>query len=534
MTAPLDAVLAPLEGIQQHGGYWMARCPAHEDGHQSLSISVGRDDRVLLNCHAGCDSRQVLDALHLEWEDLFPSKEAADLIVAEYEYRDVDGKLLFVVERRAGKKFLQRRPLSDGSWSWKLEGVKRLLYRARAVRDAIRANRYVFVVEGEKDVHTLERQGFVATCNPGGAGKWLDTYTAQLAGAKVVVLPDNDDPGQAHATMLMGHLAKKCRSFQIIELPDLPPKGDVTDWFSSGGTAADLKQMVLAAGQTRIATPTYIRKASEYAARATDYLWWPRLPLGNVTVLAGPQGSSKSYLTLALAAALSVGSCFPDGGVGPMSALTGHPPAGSLFITYEDDVEATILPRLDTIHDMGGRPLQPDLDLIRFIDKRDPETNAPQAFRLSDMPLLHAALEDFKQCRLLVVDPAASLQVGLRSTGDPGAAVRAMLEPLTQLARRHDLAVLLVKHVNKDSSNGSGMMRVAGVSEWTQVPRSVLVCGSDEEDWGHKGLQHVKANLSHRADPVEYWVTAQGFRFGGRVMGSEADSISVRNLLKTP
>jgi hypothetical protein len=526
VTAPLDAVLEAVEGVQKHGGYWKARCPAHEDHHQSLSVSVGNDGRVLFYCHAGCERHQVLEAMHLDWTDLFPSKEAADMVVAEYEYRDVDGTLLFVVERRAGKRFLQRRPLVDGTWSWKLDGVKRTLYRARAVRDAIRTNRYVFVVEGEKDAHSLEGLGFVATCNPGGAGKWTDDYTQQLAGGKIVVLPDNDEPGQAHATMLMGRLAKKCRSFQIIELPGLPPKGDVTDWVQAGGTASQLKQLVLACGQTRIATPSFIRRASEYQAKRTDYLWWPRLPKGNVTVLAGPQGSSKSYLTLAIAAALSVGSCLPDGGVSPSAALSGHPAAGSLFITYEDDVEATVIPRLEG--------LGADLDLVRLMDKRDAETGQASAFRIGDMPLLRAALDDFGECRLLVIDPAASLQVGQRDgPRDPGLAVRAVLEPLTQLARDYDLCALLVKHVNKGDS-GSGMMRVDGSGAWTQVPRSVLICGSDQEDWTHKGLQHVKANLSHRADPVDYWVNANGFRWGRRVVGSEADRIAVRELLKVP
>ena len=526
MTAPLDVVLEACEGVQKKGGYWLAKCPAHEDRHQSLSVSVGNDGRVLFYCHAGCDRRAVLEAMHLDWSQLFPTKEAADLVVAEYEYRDLDGQLLFVVERRVGKRFLQRRPLVDGTWSWKLDGCKRVLYRAREVRDAIRQNRYVFVVEGEKDVHTLESLGLVATCNAGGAGKWVADYTQQLAGGKVVVLPDNDEPGQAHATMLMGQLSKKCRSFQIIELPGLPPKGDVTDWVAAGGTAAQLKQMVLAAGQTRIVTPSFIRRACDVEARSVNYLWHPRLPKGCVTVLAGPQGSSKSYLTLALAAALSRGSCLPDGGTSPMASLQGHAPASTLLITYEDDVEATVIPRL--------QQLDADLERIVLLDRRDEETGLPLFFRMTDLPMLRAALEAAGDVRLLVIDPAGSLMVGAgQGAENSEGAVRAVLEPLTWLARERDMAVLIVKHVNKDSSS-SGMMRVGGSGAWTQLPRSVLICGSDPDDPTHKGLQHIKANLSHRADPIEYWVGPSGFRWGGRVVGAAADRISVRELLKVP
>ena len=66
-----------------------------------------------------------------------------------------------------------------------LNGTRRVLYSLPRVIEAVAAGRTIYVVEGEKDVHAIERAG--ETCNPGGAGKWREDYSAALAGAKVVV-----------------------------------------------------------------------------------------------------------------------------------------------------------------------------------------------------------------------------------------------------------------------------------------------------------------------------------------------------------
>jgi hypothetical protein len=75
----MDVVLAALEArdcrprATYHGGYY-ALCPSHEDRSPSLTLTQ-RDDRILVHCHAGCSVLQVLDALDLEWTDLFETDE---------------------------------------------------------------------------------------------------------------------------------------------------------------------------------------------------------------------------------------------------------------------------------------------------------------------------------------------------------------------------------------------------------------------------------------------------------------------------
>ena len=89
------------------GDGWTAKCPAHEDQRASLSINVGDDGRTLLHCHAGCDIDVVLAAAHLERRDLFQTNgKGKSRIVAEYDYRDENGKLLYQVCRFEPKDFL--------------------------------------------------------------------------------------------------------------------------------------------------------------------------------------------------------------------------------------------------------------------------------------------------------------------------------------------------------------------------------------------------------------------------------------------
>ncbi len=232
-----------LHATRARGG-WMARCPAHDDHRASLSIGAGDDGRVLLHCHARCTPDAICAAAGLVLRDLFPeAAEAHDrTIVATYDYHDERGAPLFQVVRFGPKDFRQRRP--DGIWS--LRGVRRVLFAL----PALQGQTVAYVVEGEKDVQALQKIGLVATTNMGGAGKWRTEYVDQLRDAgiqRVVVLPDHDDPGHRHGETV----ARSCHGaglhVTIVALPDLPPKGDVSDWLAAGHTGEDLLALVHAA-----------------------------------------------------------------------------------------------------------------------------------------------------------------------------------------------------------------------------------------------------------------------------------------------
>lgn len=119
----------------------------------------------------------------------------------EYEYVDENNQPVHRTVRidtdGQPKKFWQEH-WADG-WQPGLEGVRRLvLYRLPAVQQHAKAGGRVYVVEGEKAVHAVERLGLVATCSPMGAGKWKPLYATMLTGANVVPIPDCDTPGREH------------------------------------------------------------------------------------------------------------------------------------------------------------------------------------------------------------------------------------------------------------------------------------------------------------------------------------------------
>src|SRR5439155_25244135 len=147
-------------------------------------------------------------------------------IVATYDYTDENGKLLFQVVRYEPKGFSQRCPDGNGGWSWKLASVRRVLYRLPGLLAADRAAP-IYVVEGEKDVEALVALGLVATTNAGGAEKWRPEYNEHLRDRDVLLLPDHDVAGRAHAEMVARNLAGVARTVRIVELPGLPDKGDV-------------------------------------------------------------------------------------------------------------------------------------------------------------------------------------------------------------------------------------------------------------------------------------------------------------------
>lgn len=171
-------------------------------------------------------------------------------VAATYAYCDEAGQLLFEVCRYEPKDFRQRRPDGRGGWLPSLDDTRRVLYRLPELLEADAAEP-VFVVEGEKDTDNLRALGIVATTSPQGAGKWTKCDRAALAGRHVIVIPDNDDAGRQHAADIVRDLTGKAASVKALELPGLPPKGDVSNWLDAGGTAEELRQLAAEAPERR-------------------------------------------------------------------------------------------------------------------------------------------------------------------------------------------------------------------------------------------------------------------------------------------
>jgi putative DNA primase/helicase len=171
-----------IEAVRHDGGSRRVHCPAHEDRHASLSVGRGEIGQVLLHCHAGCATPDVLIAAGLTMADLYARVDGdREQIVATYDYTDERGTLLYQVCRLSPKGFRQRRPDGAGAWIWNVERTRRVLFGLPQLRGQTLA----YIVEGEKDVLALRRIELPATTNAGGAGKWREDYTDQLRAAGV-------------------------------------------------------------------------------------------------------------------------------------------------------------------------------------------------------------------------------------------------------------------------------------------------------------------------------------------------------------
>lgn len=241
-----DRLGAMLEGYRRGpNGERQARCPFHDDQRASLSINLLK--RVWI-CHAGgqCGSGKI-DAIFEKLEGRPMNRPARKpeprAIVDQYRYEDEEGVPLYEVVRFRPKHFAQRRRVGS-NWHWNLDGIRRVPYRLPELREAVNAGRTIFVVEGEKDVESLVAIGLDATTCPGGAGKWRLEYSIHFTGANIVILPDNDKVGLKHAEQVAGELRAVVKSVRTVMLPDLPPKGDVSDWLQAGGDKASLMKLV--------------------------------------------------------------------------------------------------------------------------------------------------------------------------------------------------------------------------------------------------------------------------------------------------
>jgi len=441
-TSPIDRVLAALpQPARRNGHDYMARCPVHQDNRASLSISEGDRGQVLLKCHAGCEVRAIVAALHLEMRDLFPARErSSDRVEATYDYQDETGALLFQVVRFPGKNFKQRRPDGAGGWIWNLRDTRRVLYRL----PELKGHTTVLIPEGEKDVESLRHVGAPATCNSGGAGKWRDEYTTQLKAIGVecvAVLPDNDATGEAHARMV----ARSCHDAglwtKIVVLSGLPPKGDVTDYLRNH-TKQDLCNLIEAAPEFNpeqlVAAPPKLAMTSiaDFLAEPDDQAEWlveDRIPAGGIVLLVGTPKAGKSTLARDLAFAVATGERW----------LGWQAHQGAVWYIALEDKRSEVRKAFRTMGASGCEPI----DVL--------VGQAPADL----LPQLHA-LAATEHPSLIIVDTLQRL-IRSRDLSDYSE-VTTRFEPLLKLARETGAALLLVHHASTHAQREGVLDAVLG------------------------------------------------------------------------
>ena len=222
-----------LEKVEQTSNGIKALCPAHDDENPSLTASCN-SEKILVKCQAGCTFKEIVTAVGMKQSQFFTPKEKIPpkrVIQDTYRYEDKDGNHVMDVVRFKPKDFRQRGP--DGKWT--LDGVTRVPYRLPQLLAGIKEGREIIIVEGEKDCDNAEKFGLVTTTFAGGTGKWREEYSKWFQEAKVICLPDNDDAGRKGMHLIASQISKVAESVRWLELPNIPEKGDLSDWINIEG-----------------------------------------------------------------------------------------------------------------------------------------------------------------------------------------------------------------------------------------------------------------------------------------------------------
>lgn len=298
----LDEFVERLEGASPSGGGFVALCPAHDDSNASLSVH-GTDDRIIVNCHAGCSFEEIIGALDIPAREMFFHSGNWSEPEAVYQYRDEAGMLLFETVRFPGKKIKQRHPNEAGEMEYGLpKAVRRVLYRLPEIISAVSQGRTIYITEGEKDADALVAAGYDATCNPLGAGKWRDEFGDVLFGANVIIVADRDEPGRAHAYRVRDSLLGKAAGIWMFQAK---VGKDVYDHLASGLPVTELVPL-----KERLRTGVY--SGPDMADKALEYLELgegdlPAYEVGGIPIafrpgrlytVGGYTGDGKSALAL--------------------------------------------------------------------------------------------------------------------------------------------------------------------------------------------------------------------------------------------
>lgn len=477
--------------------HFMAQCPAHEDKNPSLGID-DKGDKVMLRCYAGCHNDDVVTALGLELKDLFdgePDKDRA-IPIRSYVYCKTDGEPWIIVDRYYPKTFIQRLPGTEAGDRSGIKGRPPILYHAdkiyRAMHQLHDAGQkiVVWLLEGEKDVESAERDGLLATTAPGGAGaRWDERYSQFLRLADEVVIVVDQDKIKTNGTLGVGQqhgLAARVslRSHGVAVRVVAPAVGkDYSDHRAGGYEVGDFVPE----------TTAYVRPRGMRADRlvtaefaAVNWAVAGILPAG-LTIMAAPPKIGKSWISLDLCLAVASGG----------RAFGGQIPAqlgSALYLAREDNFRRL---QQRTAYLMGGDPTPGKLELIPS------EVDWPGGEE--GLANLTTWAEEVRDPRLVVIDTLAKLEpdFGQTSGGRGGNAYNAnysMMARYKNWADTNNCAVLMIHHDSKPATQKGGQKwcHESGEDPFGRVSGTRAMIGAADTIWffetfrgSHTGFLHV-------------------------------------------
>lgn len=246
-----------------------------------------------------------------------------------------------------------------------------------------------------------------------------------------------------------------------------------------------------------------------------DWLLYPFIPFGKVTIVQGDPGEGKTTMVLQIIAKLTKGEAvLPSGSDEPaLEAKTVDlEPVNVIYQTAEDGLGDTIKPRLLS----AGA----DCSRVMVIDDND------QALTMMDARLEEAIIKT--KARLVVLDP---IQGFLGAAVDMHRAneIRPLMKRVAVLAEKYHCAIILIGHMNKNS-NGKSSYRGLGSIDFQAAARSVLIVGRIKDEPEIRVVCHVKSSLAPEGKSIAFRLDKDtGFEWIGEYDISADDLLSGDN-----
>lgn len=332
----------------------------------------------------------------------------------------------------------------------------------------------------------------------GGSVVLGDFEHIHLKGREVVICYDSDVMDKRSVRQAIDRLRDLLLSrgavvkFSIL-VGEPGEKVGLDDFFASGGTVEQLASTVRDTLPGQKATTL-----ADVEAEEVNWLWFPYLPLAESTLLAGDGGVGKSYVAMAIAAAITRGWALP--GCEPTQ------PRDVLYVTDEDDTRKTLKPR--------ATKLRMDQSRFHVIDRSDVEDDEWYELVLNEAIRLRATL--------IVLDPFQSF-MGAGTDMNKTSDVRPFMKRVRLLASDTGATVLIITHINK-MTGGKAQYRVNGSVDLVNASRSSLMAGFVDADGEEMCvLGHAKSNYSARGPSLRYEVSESGVEWLGIVLATVDD-----------
>lgn len=377
----------------------------------------------------------------------------------------------------------------------------------------------VYIVEGEKDVATLQGMGLTATTAPNGASaKWQAYYNDALAGRDIVIVTDNDDPGRKYGQTVAKGVQAIANSVKVVPstaiYADTPKKGDISDIVGIIGQTAALEELTRATAAAPVYDPTAAapgdpeeepkyfeaRKASEVEEDHTRFTWYPYLPAGDYSVLMAAGGTGKTIFCCGVAAAISSGEPLPEYYLQGLEEEKTEPK--TVLLISAEDRASMLRKRLEA----SGA----NLDNCFILDCMDtnglllPTGEGDKAKNATWSDLLNKYKPEF-----VMIDPWHSFldpSIDINKVN----AVRQVLHNVAVMCKEHDCSMLLVSHVNKRAQGENANNAATGSSDLVNAGRSALQLIYDGTEGGEdkRIVVHTKSNYAAAGKSVAFRITS--------------------------